>query len=112
MLGWLGFDLACTLNVGQIGDMHENRVWVAFLGTQLPDGFNKRQRLDVANRTADLANENIMTFRSCANCELDLVGHMRNDLHGCTEIVASTLFLENTLVDLASHFAVNAAQSG
>ena len=72
---------------------------------ELPDRFEKRQRLDVADRTADFDDGHfgLGLVTSCAgqNPALDLVGDVRNDLHGAAQVIAAPLLADHRFVDLA-----------
>ena len=59
MLGRLGLQLARRFDVGHQRQMNKSRAVVAQLVAQLPDCFEERQALDVADRAADLDKEEI-----------------------------------------------------
>jgi hypothetical protein len=60
VLGWLGFELACRRDVRNQGEMNEQRVVPADFLTELADGFEKRERLDVTDCSADLGDDDVM----------------------------------------------------
>jgi len=73
----------------------------------LPHGFKKGQRLDVTYCAADFDNGHV----NCVRCVisgaafdefLNLVGDVRNDLHGLAEVVATAFFFKYAFVDLTS----------
>jgi hypothetical protein len=62
MLGRLGLQLAGGRDVGQQRQVHVADVVAAFLDTHLADGFQEGQRLDVADRAADLDDRHVGAF--------------------------------------------------
>ena len=81
--------------------VHERRVVAAHLVPQLADGFEKRQRFDVAHRAADFHDHHVHVRRHFARRRLDLVGDVRNHLHRLAEIIAAPLAMDDLLVDSA-----------
>ena len=65
-----GTSVRCTYNVCS-ADLHPH----------LANRLQEWQRLDIADRTADLDHRHIGVGRALADTALDLVGDMRNDLH-------------------------------
>ena len=58
----------------------------------LADGFQERQRFDVAHRAADLDDHHVHVRRDTfLIAGLDLVGDVRNHLHGLAQIIAAPL---------------------
>src|SRR5438094_9573078 len=70
--------------------------------SHLSDGLHEGQRLDIANRPADLNNRDIHILRDFFHRGFDFVGDMRNYLNGFSEIVSATLFGDDLLVNSAS----------
>ena len=69
VLGRLGLQLAGRADVGQQRDVHEEDVVAADLVADLADGLQERQRLDVADRAADLGDDDVdVVGRPCAGC--------------------------------------------
>src|SRR5207253_678128 len=68
---------------------------------ELADGFEERQRLDVADRAADLDDDDVDALAHFADALLDLVGDVRDDLHGLAEVVAAPLLGDDALIDAA-----------
>ncbi len=73
--------------------MHERAVLAADLVPQLAHGLEERQRLDVADRAADLDDHQVggLGLRERPDPLLDLVGDVRDDLHGLAQVVAAPL---------------------
>src|SRR5712692_4834270 len=97
----LGLDLACALD-----ERHERQVNVAGvvraeLKPHLPHRFEEGQRLDVPDGAADLDDRHFRLARAARDERLDLVGDMRDHLHGAAEVVAASLFSYHRIVDLA-----------
>jgi hypothetical protein len=68
----------------------------------LPDRLEERQALDIADRAADFAQDEVEAVIALADEILDGVGDVRNDLDGGAEIVAAPLLGEDVLIDAAS----------
>src|SRR6266568_3367719 len=101
VLRGLGLDLARAFD-----ERHERQVDVAGvvraeLQSHLPHRFEERQRLDVPDRAADLDDRHFGFACAARNERLDLVGDVRDHLHGATEVVAASLFSYHRIVDLA-----------
>ena len=97
----LGLQLA-----GGADERHERQVDVeavvaADVLPELPDRLEERQALDVADRAADLDEHDVDVAGAATDRVLDLVGDVRNHLHGAAEVVAAPLLLDHALVDLA-----------
>ena len=60
---------------------------------ELPDRLEERQAFDVAGGAADLGDDDVAFrfVRQLAHARLDLVGDVRNDLHGFAEVIAAPL---------------------
>src|SRR3546814_6439031 len=80
--------------------MQEHRILAPDLDCHLADRLKKRQRLDVADRAADLDHANVGTVDAAADAGLDFVGDVRDDLHCLAEIIATPLLVEHVAVDL------------
>ena len=83
--------------------MDVEHVLGAGLATELADRLEERQRLDVADRTADLADHDVAVglLGRAADSLLDLVGDVRDDLHGLAEVVALPLLAQDAVPDAA-----------
>jgi hypothetical protein len=68
---------------------------------ELSDRLEEWLRLDVADRAADLHDHHVVLGCDPAHRALDLVGDVRNDLHGGAEILASTLLRDDVEIDAA-----------
>src|SRR6266513_1179011 len=100
MLRGLGVDLARALD-----ERHERQVDVAGvvraeLEAHLPHRREERQRLDVSDRAADLDDRHFRFACAAGDERLDLVGDMRDHLHGAAEVVAAALLPYHRIVDL------------
>src|SRR5271163_3903162 len=101
VLRGLRLDLARAADNGHERQMHVDAVVASQLDSELADRFQKRQRLDVAHGAADLDHAHIGAVGSHLDASLDLIGDVRNHLHGGAEIVASALLRDDPLVDAA-----------
>src|SRR5690606_7787551 len=106
-----GLELAGGGDVGHQGQVHEHRFVRAPVGTDLADRLQERQRLDVAHGTADLHQGDVEALGGRVDAALDLVGDVRDHLHGGAEIVAAALLADHRFVDLAGGDGVLAAQT-
>ncbi len=79
--------------------MNVSRVIARQFVAQLPDRLEERQTFDVADRAADLAQDEIEALVAISNEVLDGVGDVRNDLNGGAEIIAATLLRQDFLVN-------------
>ena len=69
---------------------------------QLADRFDERQAFDVADRPADLANDEVEPVDIGERELLDRIGDVRDDLDGRAEIIAAPLLGDDVAVDAAS----------
>ena len=110
LLGGLGLQLAGGGEVGHEGDVQENHVARALFEGELAQGLEEGQALDVAGGAADLGDEDVDVLRRHGDALLDLVGHVRDHLHGLAEVGAAALLLDHALVDLAGGEVVEAGK--
>ena len=95
--------------------MHEQAGIAAQFIAQLADRLKKRQAFNIANRSADFDQNEIMIFNVSRDERLNFIGHMGNNLDGGTQIIAMALagpgiprFIRDgllTLSGVASNFA-------
>ena len=76
-----------------------DRVTARQVVAELADRFEERQALDVADRAADLAQDEVVAVVAVADEILDGVGDVRDHLDGGAEVVAAPLLGEDVLVD-------------
>ncbi len=118
VLGRLGLQLAGRTDVGHQRDVDEEAVVAADVVAGLPGGLEERQRLDVADGAADLGDHDVdalPTIGSRAHGEdplLDLVGDVRDHLHGVAEVVAAALLGDHRRVDLPGRHVGDLAEVG
>ena len=76
----------------------------ADLENELPDRLQERQPFDVAGRPADFGDDHVHFFRigHLPDALLDLVGDVRDHLHGLAEVIAAALFQDDAFVDLTA----------
>ncbi len=92
--------------------MDEDRVFAAELQAHLPDGFQKRQRLDVTHSAANLDDDDVHVGGHLAQGSFDFVGDVRDDLDGLAQVVAAALFADDGFVDTARGPVMVAGESG
>ena len=102
LLGRLGLELAAA-DLGEEGDVDVEHVPAADLAPHLPDAFEERLALDVADGAADLDDDDVTVVLPGGEHDpvLDLVGDVRDDLDGAAEVVAAALLRDHCRVDLA-----------
>ena len=101
---WVGL-VFCS--PGRADERHERDVDVADVVAadqvaELADRFEEREDLDVADGAADLGDDDVdVVAGDPFDAALDLVGDVRDDLHGLAEVVAAAFGGEHGLVDRA-----------
>src|SRR5690606_31496036 len=73
------------------------------------DRFQERQRFDVAYRPADFHQQNIDIGGRLHDAALDLVGDVRDHLHGRAEIIATALLLNDVEINAPGGEVVRAS---
>ncbi len=102
VLGRLRLLLARRADVGHERDVHVEDVLAPDVLAELPDRLEEGQDLDVADGAADLGDHDVdVVARQGEDPLLDLVGDVRDHLHGLAEILALALLGEHRLVDRA-----------
>src|SRR5436190_87245 len=96
----LGLQLAGGADERHQRQVDVERVVAADVLAQLADRFHERQALDVADRAADFDEDDVHVLRHGLDRVLDLVGDVRDDLHGAPEVVAAPLLLNDRQVNL------------
>ena len=91
VLGRLGLQLAGGLDVGHVGDVDVEHVLAPHVVAELPYGFQKGQALDVADGAPDLGDDDVLVLPQAPYPVLDLVGYVRDDLHGRPEVIPPPL---------------------
>src|ERR1035441_7685893 len=92
MLRWLGFFVPRREGVGYERQVQVADVVPPDVAPELSDGLEERHDLDVADGATDLDDDDVDVLAAEAPDPLfDLVGDMRNDLHGLAEIIAAAL---------------------
>ena len=95
MLRRLGLEFARRRYEGHQREMNIDDVFAAEVPAELPHRFEKRQALDIADGAADFDDAEVAAFGGQQDTPLDLVGDMRNHLHGRAEIIAVALLLDD-----------------
>ena len=102
VLGGLGLLLARGPDERHQRDVHVADVVAADVEAELPDGLEEREDLDVADRAADLGDDDVdVGAGEAGDAALDLVGDVRDDLDGLAEVGALALGGEHGRVDRA-----------
>ena len=103
VLGGLRLELARGGQRGQQRHVDVQHVRPPDVLAHLADGLEERQRLDVADRAADLDDHDVRVAVAgdAHDALLDLVGDVRDDLDRAAEVVAAALLGDDRLVDAA-----------
>ena len=101
VLGWFGFEFLCRGDVGHQRHMDVAHVLASDIVAELTNGFQEREALDVPHRAPEFADHDvdIVALPHPSDPRLDLVGHMRDDLHGGAEVVTASFLRDHRLVD-------------
>src|SRR5258705_3052603 len=91
----LGLDLTRAPHYRHQRQVHERAVVAAELDTELADGLEERQRLDVTDGAADLDHADIRAVGAQLDAALDLIGDVRDDLHSGAEVIAAALLVDD-----------------
>ena len=110
VLRGLGFEFLRRVDPGHQRHVHENAVLAADFMPDLADGFEKRQRFDIADRAADFADDDIDFARKLLHRGFDFVGDMRNHLYGLAEIIAAALALDDLFVNASAGEVIGAGE--
>ncbi len=86
--------------------MHKQRVFAAKLQSNLPDGFQKGQTLNITNSSTDFHYAKVHPFGGQRDPSFNLVCDVRNYLNGSTTVLAATFTLQNIPVNLSRRHAV------
>ena len=87
----LGLHLAGGADERHQREVDVEHVLAAAVPAELADRFEERQALDVADRAADLADDDVAALGRFEDAALDLVGDVRDHLHRAAEVVAAAL---------------------
>ncbi len=102
---WVGFVFSSPgiRDEGDERDVDVEHVLGPDLAPELADRLEERLRLDVADRAADLGDDDVGVgdLRDGADARLDLVRDVRDHLHGRAEVLALALAAEHAVPDRA-----------
>ena len=104
----LGLKLTRSCHIGDKREVDKHTILIAELVAQLTNRLDKGQRLDVAYRTTNLGDDNIVLLR-CAkhlNTALNLIGDVGDNLNGLAKELATALLLNHALVDFTRCYIV------
>ncbi len=106
VLGGLGLELPGRRQERHQRHVQEEAVLPAHLVADLAGGLQERQRLDVADRAADLGDHHVRAVAVGVGLghghdpALDLVGDVRDDLDGVAEVLAAPLLGDHGRIHL------------
>ena len=99
VLGRLRLQFADGGEVRHQRQVHEDGVLATHVRAELTNRFQEGERLDITDRAADLRDHHVVVRGEPADRALDLVGDVRDDLHGGTEVVAASFLRDHRLID-------------
>jgi hypothetical protein len=103
VLRGLRLQLARRVDVRHERDVQVQDVLGPDLAAELADRLEERQRLDIADRSADLGEHDVAVGRlgGAPDPLLDLVRDVRDHLHGRAEVLAAALLAQHRVPDPA-----------
>ncbi len=110
MLGRLGLELAGRGDPRHQRQVHIHDLLAPEFVAELPDRLEERQAFDVADRAADLAQDEILAVDIGLDEFLDRVGDVRDHLHRCAKVLAAALAADHGRIDAAGSDAVALAR--
>ena len=99
MLGRFGFGFAGSFDVRHQRQVHQHGTLRPQFDLELTDRLQKWLGLDIPHRTAHFHQGNVGITGTGDHTPFDLVGDVRDHLHGATQIVATTLLTQDVLVN-------------
>ena len=107
VLRGLGLEFASGGEIRNIGEVYDDAV-VAKSPFELAHSLDKGIGLDVAHGAANLGDDKLVIARiaKSRNAVFNLIGDMRNDLHGLAKEIATALFLDDVLIDTARRYVI------
>lgn len=103
LLGRLGLHLTGSLDERQQRDVDEADVLLADFQRELAQRLDEEQALHVTHRATDLGDEHVglrIVRGDLVHARLDLVRHVRDELHGLSEILAAAFLLDDSVKHL------------
>ncbi len=98
VLRGLGLGFAGSGDVGHQRQVHQHGALGAHFDAQLADRLKERLRLDVPDGAADFNQGNVGIAGALDDATLDLVGDVRNDLNGRTQVITPALAAQHVFV--------------
>ena len=108
MLGGFCLQFSGSLQVWHISQVHADGV-AAKLPAHLTDSFHKRSAFDITYGTTHFGDHEVQFLPFHIRAQhppLDLVGDVRHNLDGLSEIIASTLPVNDGLVDTPRGYGI------
>ena len=112
VLSRLGLGLTSGGDVRHQGQVHQHGALGAHFHTQLANGFEERLRLDVTDGAADFHQGHVGIAGALDDATLDLVGDVRDDLDGGTQVVTTALLAQYVFVHATGGEVVALAHRG
>ena len=112
VLRGLALQFAGGSDVGDEGDVDVAGVGAAEVGAHLADGLEEGQALDVADRTANLCDEDVVAFGGIDDARFDLVCDVGDDLDGGAQVFTAPLLGDDGVVDAARREVVEPGHAG
>jgi hypothetical protein len=104
VLGGFGLQFLGRSDVRNQGDVQEEDVGPADVLADLAGRFEERLGFDIAHSAADFGDDDVggvLAFGGQAHAALDLIGDVRDDLHGVAQVFAAAFLGDDGGVHLA-----------
>src|SRR5574344_929131 len=81
--------------------MNIQSIVTTYILFNLTNGFQERFTFDIAYGTANFSNNKVSVILSAYSVHsfLNLIGNMRNNLYSTAQIIATTFFINNSLIN-------------
>jgi hypothetical protein len=114
VLGGFRFKFLGCIQIGHQGQVNDQAVVAPQFPAQLPHRLHVGQRFDVAHRTAQFRDDQVVLagLSEQQHPALDLVGNVRDHLHRFAEVVARPFLVDYRLVDSAGGDVVGTGGGG
>ena len=101
VLGWLGFQLASSLDPRHQSQMHQLSAAGTQFHFQLTNSFQERLGFDITNGTTDFNQCYVCIASTGNNAGFDFISNVGDNLNGSTQIITTALFAQHVFIHTA-----------
>ena len=101
VLGGFGLELTRGFHIRHQRKVYVRHMLPADIAPKLADGFQEGQALDIADRSADLDDDDIDVRSDASDAGLDFIGDVRDYLNGAAEIIPTAFLGNDRIVNAA-----------